>query len=235
MDRLLRGLGTALVTAGAVGLLYAVYLGWFTGLGTAREQEALAERWQDVVGTAAPDVGAPGPTSSAPTVGPADDGAGPQGPALPRVPPGDLVATLRFERDGRAVVTDGPLYVVEGVGVADLRRGPGRYPGSAAPGGPGNFAIAGHRTTYGAPFAAIDRLRPGDTVLVEDRGGRTLRYTVRETRVVGPDDGWVLGPDPLGIGRPTLTLTTCHPRYSAEQRLIVWGELVGTDGPGGDA
>jgi len=100
------------------------------------------------------------------------------------------------------------LYVVEGVGPADLREGPGRYPRTDRPGGDGNFAVSGHRTTYGAPFGRLHELRVGDRVHVVDRRGRQWTYRVLGHRVVDPDATWVLGPDPLHVGGHTMTLTT---------------------------
>jgi sortase A len=140
--------------------------------------------------------------------------------------PGDAYAVLWFERDGEPIVTDEPLYVVEGVTLDDLRAGPGHYPESDSPGGDGNLAVAGHRTTYGAPFWSLDELSDGDTIHVVDRDGEEWVYAYREQRVVSPADTWVVDEDPLETGAPTITLTTCHPRFSAAQRLIAWGELV---------
>nr|MBA2529402.1 class E sortase [Euzebyales bacterium] len=144
-----------------------------------------------------------------------------------RIVPGTAVAVLQFSRPGQdgPLVHGGPLYVVEGTSVPALRQGPGHYVGTALPGQLGNFAVAGHRTTYGAPFYHLDDLRSGDEVLVTDRNGRRYTYRVRTQEVVAPGDSWVTGPDPLETGRPTLTLTTCNPRFSAAQRLIVFAEL----------
>ena len=84
-------------------------------------------------------------------------------------------------------------------------------PGSALPGEPGNAVISGHRTTYGAPFAHLERLNPGDTITVESATGLHT-YAVVETRVVDPSDVWVTGQ----WRGAWLTLTTCNPRYSTE-------------------
>lgn len=95
--------------------------------------------------------------------------------------------------------------------------------------------MAGHRTTYGAPFYHLDQLRPGDEIHVVDRQGRTWFCEVTVTRVVLPHETWVVGPDPLQTGTPVLSLTTCEPRFSAAKRLIVFAELMsdGTDVRGG--
>jgi len=218
--RALRAAGWLFLLAGAVVLLYIVYSLLFTNLQTQAEQSALLEQWQLEVG----EVGAvPAPGEPA-TAEPAPGEPAP----LAAVDPGDALVVLQFARPGspEPIVSADPLFVVGGVGVGDLQRGPGHYPTSAAPGAAGNFAVAGHRTTYGAPFYHLDQLAPGDEVLVTDRTGRRFSYRVAEQRVVNPGESSVLGPDPLGTGRPTLTLTTCNPRFSNAQRLIVFAELV---------
>lgn len=138
-----------------------------------------------------------------------------------------------FVRPGSAVpiVHDGPLLVVEGVASEHLKRGPGHYPSTEHAGHAGNLAIAGHRTTYGAPFFHLDEFTSGDEVHVVDRQGHEWIYVVRASRIVIPNDVWVLGEDPLGTGLPTMTMTTRHPRFSAVQRLVVLAELP----PGGVA
>ncbi|MGH3443526.1 MAG: class E sortase, partial [Nitriliruptorales bacterium] len=124
-------------------------------------------------------------------------------------------------------VGDDPLVAVEGVSREQLQRGPGHYPGTALPGEDGNVVISGHRTTYGAPFFRLDELQPGDRIHVLDRARQEWVYEVRKSQVVAPTALWVTERDPLGTGAPMLTLTTCHPRFSSAQRLIVFAELVG--------
>jgi sortase A len=220
--RALRILGWALITAGVLVLLYLAYSLFFTNLAAASSQSDLSRRWAAEVGAVAdPLPDAAGDPAPEPAEGPADEAA--------PLDPGAAVAVLQFSRPGSDVrpVTQEPLFVVEGVTVADLQRGPGHYPGTALPGQPGNFAVAGHRTTYGAPFFSLDELLAGDEIHVTDRTGAQHVYRVVELRVVGPTQREVIGPDPLGTGRPMLTLTTCHPRFSARQRLIAFAELVG--------
>ena len=123
---------------------------------------------------------------------------------------------------------------VEGVSVEDLRKGPGHYPTTPNPGQAGNAAIAGHRTTYGAPFHRVDELDPGDPIFVTTAQG-VFEYRVlgfenpgggpdRGYFIVSPSDTWVLDQK---AGQNILTLTACHPKYSARQRIIVQAELVG--------
>jgi sortase A len=116
--------------------------------------------------------------------------------------------------------------VVEGVGRDELRKGPGHVPSTVPPGQPGTFGVSGHRTTYGAPFYRLDELAKGDTITVVTREA-IYTYAVTRTAIVRPTDTQVLDNvrDPDGNLKATITLTTCHPRYSARQRLVVFGEL----------
>ena len=116
--------------------------------------------------------------------------------------------------------------VVSGTAVSDLRKGPGHYTDSAALCSTGNAAIAGHRTTYGAPFGDIASLKFGDEIRVNTPYGNCI-YTVTERFIVEPSDTWVV--EDQGDNR--LTLTSCHPKYSAAQRYIVVARLTQTDVP----
>jgi sortase A len=115
--------------------------------------------------------------------------------------------------------------VVAGTSKENLKKGPGHYPGTPLPGSPGNAAIAGHRTTYGAPFFNLGKLKVGDPIFTATVGtGQWSRYEVTAIDVVKPSQNEVL----LRKGdRNTLTLTTCHPQYSAKSRLIITADLVG--------
>ena len=114
--------------------------------------------------------------------------------------------------------------VFEGVEVQTLKQGPAHMPWTPLPGQPGNAVIAGHRTTYGRPFFDLDQLVPGDRIEIETAIG-THVYEVRESFIVKPTDVWVTD-DKEGSW---LTLTTCNPKFSARERLIITAELV--DGP----
>ncbi len=209
MTRVVRGIGWTLIVLGAIVLLYVVYLLWFTGFETQREQRDLADEWTLTVPDNPVDLDTEILVEDEP------------------IELGEAYAALWFERDGERIINDEVLYVVEGVELSLLRRGPGHYPESDRPGGEGNLAIAGHRTTYGAPFWSLEELQHGDTIHVVDRQGREWVYAYVEQRIVEPTAMWVVGEDPLGSGAPMITLTTCHPRYSDAQRLIAWGELLG--------
>lgn len=111
--------------------------------------------------------------------------------------------------------------VFEGVTRETLKKGPGHMPGTALPGQPGNAVVSGHRTTHGRPFWDFGELVVGDMIQVETAIG-IHTYEVRETFVVEPTDVWVAD-DRDGAW---LTLTTCEPKFSARQRLIISAELV---------
>jgi sortase A len=115
---------------------------------------------------------------------------------------------------------DAHFVVVQGTGAASLRRGPGHYLGTALPGQAGTVGIAGHRTTYGAPFRHLDALRRGDAITVKMPYG-TFVYRVEGTRIVKPEDVSSL----RDAGRQRLVLTACHPLYSAAERLVVLARL----------
>lgn len=120
------------------------------------------------------------------------------------------------------------LAFVEGIDAAALAKGPGHYPRSPLPGRGGNTVIAGHRTTHSAPFWSIDALAPGDQIMLQTRDG-TFLYRVVWSKVLDPTALWVSGP----TDRPSLTLTTCNPRFSAKQRLVVRAVQIYGEVPGG--
>ncbi len=118
--------------------------------------------------------------------------------------------------------------VVEGTTPAALKAGAGHYRGTPLPCEQGNVAIAGHRTTYGKPFAQLDRLKPGDKITLETPVG-TCNYEVADR--AGSPNPFIVDPSNISIvantpGERNLTLTTCHPKGSARQRLIIRATLV---------
>lgn len=126
---------------------------------------------------------------------------------------------------GRIVMPtlDKDYVVVDGDDAASLRKGPGLYPDTPLPGEGGTTAIAGHRTTYLAPFRDIDDLERGDRIELEMPYGDFV-YSVQDTEIVQPDDLSVL----RRVGYERLVLTACHPLYSAAQRIVVFARLVRT-------
>lgn len=112
---------------------------------------------------------------------------------------------------------DVDVVVVEGTTPSALRAGAGHYATTSLPCDVGNVAIAGHRTTFGKPFANLDRLKPGDTIELDTPIGGCVYQVAKDPYPVSPNDTSVLDPTP----ERSLTLTTCHPKGSAAQRLIV--------------
>ncbi|NLT07668.1 MAG: class E sortase [Solirubrobacterales bacterium] len=129
--------------------------------------------------------------------------------------PGDAIAKIEIPSIG---VDE---YVVEGTATDDLRKGPGRYPDTPYFGEPGTAAIAGHRTTYGAPFRDIDKLRRGQVIYLTTPTHRYV-YRVTDNRIVDDQDLSVLEP----VGHKQLILSACHPLYSAAQRVVVFARQV---------
>lgn len=122
------------------------------------------------------------------------------------------------------------LPITRGVDPDDLISGLGHYPDNALPGEKGNFAMAGHRATYGEPLANIDQLRQDDEVIIQTAGNWYV-YKLVLDEIVEPDAMWVLDPNPGGIVNKTgveemITITTCHPRWGSTQRWIWWGVLT---------
>lgn len=119
--------------------------------------------------------------------------------------------------------------IVAGVDEQALASGVGRYPSAPAPGQPGNFALAGHRTANGEPFADIDELEAGDVVIVRTRHA-TFRYRLIDDVVVKPDKTWVIGDVTerldLDADAPVISLVTCSPKWSTEKRWVWWGALI---------
>ena len=127
---------------------------------------------------------------------------------------GDPVGRLRVPAIGLRTV------VVQGTGAGELRSGPGHYPGTPLPGQRGTVAIAGHRTTYGAPFRHVDDLARGDRIELDMPYG-TFTYRVERTRVVPATAVDVVG----RVAYDRLVLTACHPLYSAAERIVVSARL----------
>jgi sortase A len=132
-----------------------------------------------------------------------------------RTAPGDAIGRLKVPRLGADFV------MVKGSDPADLRKGPGTYDGTPLPGVGGTAAVAGHRTTYLAPFRHLDDMRPGDRITVE-MPYATFTYRVQRTKVVDADALWIL----RRAGYDRLVLSACHPLFSAAQRIVVFARLA---------
>ena len=216
LARVLGAIGRVCITAGVLILLFVGYQLWGTGIREAQAQNSLESEFEQRIGGVDDDT----TTTTVEAAPPGESTTTEVGPPPPPPTEGDAVARLRIPR------IDVDKIVVEGVQVDDLKRGPGHYPDSPLPGQPGNAAIAGHRTTYGAPFNRIDELEQGDEILVTTVQG-SFRYEVQRQLIVSPDQVEVL--DDFGDSR--LTLTACHPKYSARQRIVVVASLVGPAAP----
>lgn len=131
---------------------------------------------------------------------------------------GDSLTRIKIPKIGVDVV------VVEGTSVSALRAGAGHYPATPLPCEDGNVGIAGHRTTYGKPFANIDLLGPGDQVILETPVGTCTYQVSKAPFVVLPSDFSVVANTP---GTHTLTLTSCHPKGSASHRIVVQAVMTG--------
>jgi sortase A len=229
------GLGRLLISVGVLMFAFVGYQLYGTGIQTAQAQNRLENEFDQLLAVAA------APVTTAPPDSTVDDTAvaasdpettpapstpttseTPSTPAPPSTvpaarltppPAGDPLARLTIES------IDLDKIVIEGVSPADLEDGPGHFPETPLPGQYGNAAIAGHRTTHGQPFNRIDELQVGDTIVVETVVGR-YTYVVTGQIIVSPNDYQLVIPtiDPTVA---TLTLTSCHPKFSAKQRIVV--------------
>ncbi|MEV0786833.1 class E sortase [Streptomyces sp. NPDC050423] len=242
-----RGLWTSaelVVTLGVVLLLLVAHQLWWTNrqarAGAAHTVQALQRDWGDP----APEPSGAGaeperPADDSPAVS-TDDGKGGAGSAAPAADAtaprrSQAYAVIRIPRIGlTAPVAQG----ISRSGVLD-KGYVGHYPGTAQPGGSGNFALAAHRNTHGEPFRYINRLRRGDRVTVETRD-TVYTYTVDKTLAqTGAGDGGVVAAVPRSNVKPYVgyraagsyvTLTTCTPEFTSRYRLVVWGKLTGVRG-----
>jgi sortase A len=207
------GVGELLVTAGMVLLLFVVYEVYVTDFLTGQKQDELStelrEQWADE---------------------PAERGS------ITKVDVGDAFGVLRIPRLGE----DYTRVVLEGTEEEQLAQGPGHYVDSAMPGEQGNVALAGHRVGKGSPFLELDTMQAGDPIVVETRDSWFVYRVLGDDdpsgipgmQIVSPTAVEVVSPTPNAAptAAPTgayLTLTTCHPRYSARQRLIIHARLDG--------
>jgi sortase A len=136
----------------------------------------------------------------------------------PNLQEGHAIGRIKIDRIGLSIV------VVQGTDTASLQKGPGHYTNTPIPGQPGTVAIAGHRTTYLAPFRHIDQIQDGDEVRIE-MPYAAFTYTVEKHEVVDPSDVGIIKP----VGYNRLVLTACHPPYSAAQRWAVFAKLTRVD------
>lgn len=205
---LARTLGEILLTAGVFVLGFAAWQLWWTDHSATTAQHQLVEQWER-------SLPAPGEHPALHLTGRSAD-----------IATGQVLGVVRVPRWG----ADYARPVIQGTAAAQLRQGIGHEPSSALPGQVGNFSTAGHRVTYGKPYAEIDTLRPGDAVVVESAPGWSV-YRYQRWQVVSPRDTQVFAPVPGQPGaapsQAWMTMIACHPRFSATQRYAGFALLEG--------
>ncbi len=217
LAKLLGGFGRLLIWTGAIILLFVAYQLWGTNLAEAQAQDDLESEFEERL-IEAPDIG--DTTTTSPEGGDDDPTLGAPPELLEAPEQGEPIARIEIPEIGVDKI------VVEGVSRGDLRKGPGHYPETPLPGQEGNAAIAGHRTTYGAPFHRVDELEVDDEIIVTTVQGR-FTYRVMAQEIVSPSQVEVIEDK----DDDRLTLTSCHPKYSARQRIIITAALVDDPAP----
>ena len=227
--------GRVLLGVGVLILLFVAYQLWGTGIAESHSQSLLRQRFEaelrhdrgttPTTSTTAPSgsTSAPSTSTSAPSGGASTTTTEPAptvGPTMAAPNEGSPVGIIRIDKIGLDKV------IVEGTSTNDLRQGPGHYSGTPLPGEAGNASIAGHRTTYGAPFYDLDKLSAGDLIDITTVQG-AFTYQVTGSLVVSPSDEAVVA----DTTSPQLTLTTCNPRFSASTRLVVKAKLTTPPAP----
>lgn len=229
-------LGRALIAIGALTVGFVAYQLWGTGIEAARSQDQLGAEFEQ-------NLDALTPATTLPSTVPL---TGTTGVHTTSPPTSSTVVPAEQQRDLLPVVPDDALfklevpsiglleYVVPGVGYDALKRGPGHFPDSPLPGQLGKAAVAGHRTTFGAPFGRLDEVEAGDEFVVTRRDGNQYTFRVTGREVVAPSEYRVVTTeDPDSVN---LTLATCHPEWTASERLAVHSVLVpDRSGPVGEA
>lgn len=254
-SRILGAIGRFFITTGIVILLFVAYQLWGTGIQEASAQNDLSSEFDELLESipeTTTTTAAPTTTAAAgPTTTTTSTTLPPAGGTIPVLE--TALAEKLFREGGEAIARVNipklrvNKLVVQGVQVEDLRNGPGHYRATVFPGQEGNSGIAGHRTTYGAPFNQIDELVPGDEIRITTVQGEHLYRVLPAGEayspeaigtlsdfvvpaggeelghiIVPPTATWVLG----DFGDNRVTLTACHPKYSARERIIVAAELV---------
>lgn len=223
---------------GVLVLLFVAYQLWGTGIITDREQDRLSSQFEELLAGAGGEAVPEGSTTSAPTT---DAPATTPPTTAPATLPADLPVPEPGDPIGRIAIPDiGVDFIyVQGVELKYLQDGPGHFPQTPMPGQPGNAALAGHRTTYAAPFHRIDELQPGAPITIETLQGT---FTYRVEAQPGDGDGapsghFIVSPSQVEIldqvqdGKNRLTLMACHPKYSAAQRIVVTAVLESPPAP----
>lgn len=218
LSKVLGATGRLLIVAGVVILGFVAYQLWGTSLEESRQQGDLLSEYATSVG-ADPEAELADVLAAPSDAEPTDE----QGPA-PTPSAGEPAGIIEIPR------LDLTRMMVEGTSRSDLKKGPGHYVGTPFPGQSGNVGIAGHRTTYGAPFNRIDELQPGDEIVLSTSQG-SFTYKVIPAPGSTNQAWYTVSPSQVEVledmGDSRVTLTACHPKYSAKQRIIVHAVLVG--------
>jgi sortase A len=242
------GIGKVLIVVGLLMFAFVAYQLWGTGIYTAQAQHRLDDEFAQLassttiatpssapvtsvsqpVPTTPATLGSTSPATAAPTS--VASASGTNATTAPAPSPGTVAYPFGTPQQGKVLARlqipqiGVDFKVVEGVGLDDLAEGPGHFPESVLPGQLGNTAIAGHRTTHGAPFYDVDHLGSGDQIVVSYPGGAHFVYLVTGTDIVAPSDYADVVPttDPT---KATLVLSSCHPIREASKRIIVRAEL----------
>ncbi|HJM99029.1 MAG TPA: class E sortase [Acidimicrobiales bacterium] len=218
LSRIFQKFGQSLVVVGALTLLFVAYQLWGTGFLTDRYQEDLKEDFEELVEIVEE-------TNT--------DLSGAEETPDEEITFSDFLWRSEGEAIAQLVIPrmDLTQTVVSGVSSESLRRGPGHYQNTPMPGMPGNASIAGHRTTWGAPFSRIDELEPGDEINIQTIQGS---FTYKVVEQAGGRGSFIVSPQRLDVLGQNyeeypnrLTLISCHPKLTARNRIIVVAELVG--------
>jgi len=197
VNKVLDVVGRTMIATGLLLLSFVAYQLWGTGIAESRAQDKLASQFRNTTTSVA----------STPTTTPA--------PVIPKV--GDIVGKLTIPSIKVS------KWIIAGVGYKQLEKGPGLFAGSPLPGQLGNVAIAGHRTTYGAPFSRIDEIQKGDIVTIDTSAGSFTYEVNGAPRIVNATDVAVVKTKDKTIA--SLTLVSCHPKWTSKQRIIVTAVL----------
>ena len=223
------GLGRVFISLGLLIFAFVAYQLWGTGIQYQQSQDKLKSQFEELVAAAPPPVTvASAGSATPPTVDPADPTATlPAAPNTAAAPPVAIAPLPTIELGQPIALMEIPainldVAVVAGVRTDDLRHGVGHFPASPFPGQPGNVAMAGHRTTWGQPFFNVDKLVPGDDIILTTIQGLRYVYKVTGQSVVEPSDGQVVANQP---DRKMLTLTSCTPKFSARHRIVITADL----------
>ena len=193
--------GKTLISIGLLLLLFVAYQLWGTGLAERQAQDNLKSQFAT--------------TTTLPVTTPTNAPTTTLAPVAPKK--GDVVAQIIIE----SIKVD--KFVIAGVGYKELEKGPGLFAGSPLPGQLGNVAIAGHRTTFGSPFSRLDELIKGDRIVLKTPQASFTYLVSAAPKIVEASDVDVIRT--IDDTKATLTLVTCHPKWTSKKRLIISAEL----------